>query len=370
MSDVPEDREPRRRSPTIYDVAKAAGVAPSTVSRAFSRPGRINAETAARVQGVAATLGYRANPMARALPTGRTSMLAVIVSDVTNPFFFEIVRGVEAAAATAGYVLLLVDTHESSSDERAAIDRAIPMVDALVLASSRMSDNAIRMIAKQRPTVVLNRPMTDVLSVVSDNQRGMRSAVEHLGGLGHRVLTYVAGPEASWSGGMRWRSIRQTTNELDMRVHRIGPYAPTLAGGLAAVREFAKEPTTGVVAYNDLMAIGLMRGLLHAGARIPGDVSIIGFDNIFGSDFCSPPLTTVAAPLRALGTTAAQMVLEHLASGARGRPVNPIRAFTPFRPTMLPTELLVRGSTGPPSRRRHPLSWAATATDSLEPFER
>lgn len=365
MTGESEDQEQPRRSPTIYDVARTAGVAPSTVSRAFSRPGRVNAETAARVRSVAAELGYRANPMARALPTGRTSMLAVIVSDVTNPFFFEIIRGVEAAAAEAGYVILLVDTHESSSDERAAIDRAIPMVDAIVLASSRMSNNAIRMIAKQRPTVVLNRPMTDVLSVVSDNTRGMRSAVEHLGGLGHRVLTYVAGPEASWSGGMRWRSIRETTEELDMRVHRIGPFPPTLAGGLAAVREFAESPTTGVIAYNDLMAIGLMRGLQHGGARIPGDVSVIGFDNIFGSDFCSPPLTTVAAPLRALGTAAAQMVLEHVASAARGS-VRPIRPVTPVRPAMLPAQLLVRGSTGPRSRRRHPHSWATT-TAPVEP---
>jgi len=352
----PEAPEPPRHGPTIYDVAKAAGVAPSTVSRAFSRPGRVNAETAGRIHRIAAELGYRTNPMARALPTGRTSMLAVIVSDVTNPFFFEIIRGVEAAAAEAGYVMLLVDTHESSSDEREAINRAIPLVDAIVLANSRMSDNAIRMVSKQRPTVVLNRPMTDVPSLVSDNACGMRRAVEHLGELGHQVLTYVAGPEASWADGMRWRSIREAACELDMRVRQIGPFSPTLAGGLAAAREFAESPTTGVVAYNDLMAIGLMRGLLQGGARIPGDVSVIGFDNIFGSDFCSPPLTTVAAPLHALGTVAARMVLQQLTTGARG----------PVRPAMLPAQLLVRGSTGPPRRLRHPPSWPM-APASLKP---
>ncbi|HEY8719588.1 LacI family DNA-binding transcriptional regulator [Pengzhenrongella sp.] len=353
-NDAPQDTAPAqaRRGPTIYDVARAAGVAPSTVSRAFSRPGRVNADTAARVRQVAADLGYRTNPMARALPTGRTSMLAVIVADVTNPFFFEIVRGVESAAAEAGYVTLLVDTHESSSSERAAIDRAIPMVDAIVLASPRMSDNAIRMVAKQRPTVVLNRPMTDVPSVVSDQARGMRRAVEHLGELGHLALTYVAGPEASWADGMRWRSIREACYELDLRVHRIGPFAPTLAGGLAAADELAASPTTGVVTYNDLMAIGLMRGLLRAGARIPGDVSVIGFDNIFGSDFCSPPLTTVAAPLRALGTVATRMVLENLTAGTQGS----VRARTvvrsPVLPALLPCQLLVRDSTATASRRR------------------
>ncbi|WP_029663725.1 LacI family DNA-binding transcriptional regulator [Cellulomonas sp. KRMCY2] len=340
--DEPEDGAVRR-SPTIYDVAAAAGVAPSTVSRAFSRPGRVNAETAARIRAIAADLGYRANPLARALPTGRTSMLAVIVSDVTNPFFFEIIRGVEAAAADAGYVTLLVDTHESPSDERAAIDRAIPMVDAIVLATSRMSDNAIRMIAKQRPTVVLNRPMTDVPSLVSDNPRGMRRAVEHLGELGHRAVTYVAGPEASWADGMRWRSIREAVHELEMRVHRIGPYPPTLGGGFAAVRDLAQAPTTAVVAYNDLMAIGLMRGLSLGGVRVPHDVSVIGFDNIFGADFCSPALTTVAAPLRALGTVGVQLVLGLVSAGGRRGSAHP----SPVRPAMLPAQLVVRESTGP-----------------------
>lgn len=353
----------RRRGPTIYDVATAAGVAPSTVSRAFSRPGRVNSETAERIRRTAAEMGYRVNPMARALPTGRTSLLALIVSDVTNPFFFEIIRGVEAAAAAAGYVILLVNTDESSKGERAAIDRAIPMVDAIVLANSRMSDNAIRMIAKQRPTVVLNRPMTDVPSLVSDNGRGMRRAVEHLGELGHRVVTYVAGPEASWADGMRWRSIREAAFELDLQVRRIGPNAPTLEGGRTALVEFAGNPTTAVITYNDLMAIGLMRGLTQSGVAIPGDVSVIGVDNIFGADFCTPPLTTVAAPLRALGTVAVEIVLKTLEEGRPmpGRPRRDPREA--LRPVMLPTELLLRESTGPRHPRRHPTPLMSAPAD-------
>lgn len=255
---VPPGR--RRRGPTIYDVAAAAGVAPSTVSRAFSRPGRVNAETAARIHAVASELGYRTNPIARALPTGRTSMLAVIISDVTNPFFFEIIRGAEAAAADAGYVMLLVDAQESSTDEREAISRAIPIVDGLVLANSRMSNHAIRTVSAQRPAVVLNRPMSGMPSLVSDNARGSRRAVEHLAELGHHALTYVAGPEASWADGMRWRSVLEAASELDLRVRRVGPFPPTLAGGTAAVREMAANPSTAVIAYNDLMAIGLSCG--------------------------------------------------------------------------------------------------------------
>ena len=119
--------------PTIYDVAKAAGVAPSTVSRAFSRPGRVNAETAERIRQVAEELGYRTNPLARALPTGRTSMLALIVSDVTNPFYFEIIRGAQRAANAADYTMLLADVQESGRLEREALERALPLVEGVVL---------------------------------------------------------------------------------------------------------------------------------------------------------------------------------------------------------------------------------------------
>jgi DNA-binding LacI/PurR family transcriptional regulator len=135
------------RPATIYDVARAAGVAASTVSRAFARPGRVNVETAARIRQVAAELGYRANPLAQALPTGRTSMIALAISDVTNPFYNEIIRGAQVAAAEGGYTMLLADTQESGVFERQALDRAMATVEGIVLATTRMSDAAIRITA-------------------------------------------------------------------------------------------------------------------------------------------------------------------------------------------------------------------------------
>jgi len=321
--------------PTIYDVARAAGVAPSTVSRAFSRPGRVKSETAERIRAVAAELGYRTNPMARALPTGRTAMIAMIISDVTNPFYFEIIRGAQAAAAEAGYTILLTDAQESVQLEREAVDRLLPTVEGLVLGTSRMPDPAIRMAAKQRPTVVLNRAVADVPSVVPDNAHGTRRAVEHLHVLGHSSLTYVAGPEASWADGMRWRSLRETAQALDMRVRRVGPCVPTVAAGTAATAMVLEAQPSAVLAYNDLLAIGLMRGLASAGVQVPCDVSVVGFDNIFGSDFCTPSLTTVGSPLRALGVSAVQYLVVQM-RGARPHTGDPL---------MLPTRLVVRGST-------------------------
>jgi LacI family transcriptional regulator len=335
-------RRRARSAPTIYDVAREAGVAPSTVSRAFSRPGRVNADTAQRIRAAAARLGYRTNPPARALSTGRSSMVALVIPDVTNPVYFDITRGAEDAAAEAGYTLLLADFRETARLERRAIDRAVPAVEGLVLGGPRISDSGIRMAAKQRPTVVLNRVVAGLPCVAVDNARGMRRVAEHLGALGHDTLTYLAGPEASWADGMRWRSLREAGLELDLRVRRLGPYPPTLAGGQAAVEDLRRHPTTAVVAYNDLMAIGLMHGLQRAGVQVPRQVSIVGFDNIFGSDFCTPALTTVAAPLRALGAAGVRQLLVEL-GGAPPRT---------GQVGVLPVRLIVRASTAQRSRKR------------------
>ncbi len=204
----PSDSARRNSAPTIYDVARVAGVAPSTVSRTFARPGRVNADTAARVRAVADELGYRANPIARALSTSKTRMLALMVSDVANPFYSELIRGAQIAASEEGYLVLLADAQESPTLEREALERLIPVVDGIVIGSSRMSDSGLRTIAKQIPLIVLNRELSDVPSVVTDNTAGIHAAVEHLHDLGHTSITYVAGPEASWADGARWRALR------------------------------------------------------------------------------------------------------------------------------------------------------------------
>jgi LacI family transcriptional regulator, repressor for deo operon, udp, cdd, tsx, nupC, and nupG len=337
---APRDRSGSRSAVTIYDVAEAAGVAASTVSRAFSRPGRVNARTAEHIHRVAAELGYRRNPLAAALPTGRTDTLALVVTDVTNPVYGPIIRGGGLAAREAGYTLLLADSQEDPELERAALDRALPVVDGFVMASSRLSDAALRTIATHRPMVVLNRGVAGVTSVHGDNDRGMRRVAEHLGELGHETLTYVAGPEASWADGMRWRALQEAALELELRVRRIGPQDPTVAGGEAACDALVEQDTTAVVAYNDLVAIGVMRGLAQRRITVPRDVSVVGYDNIFGADFGLPGLTTVAAPLLAMGRRGVERVLEMIRTGRVGE----------AEPVVLPVRLVVRGST---TVRRH-----------------
>jgi DNA-binding LacI/PurR family transcriptional regulator len=347
LGEVPVSQRPRppgaRTSPTIYDVARAAGVAPSTVSRAFSRPGRVNAETAERIRTVATELGYHANPMARALPTGKTGMIAVAVSDITNPYYSGIIRGAQAAASELGYTTVLTDAQESDRLEREALDRVIPTVEGILLASSRMSDSAIRMTAKQRPLIVLNRDITDVASVVVDLELAARQVIDHLAGLGHSKITYVAGPEASWADGIRWQTLRTLAEEHGIQVRRLGPFSPDIAGGIAAAVELRSRPGSAAIAFNDLMAIGLIRALIAAGAGIPGDLSVVGFDNIFGADLITPGLTTAAAPLRALGSMAVHNLMAMI-GGATPTPGGP--------QLTLPTRLVVRGSTAAVSGRR------------------
>ena len=339
------------RPPTIDDVARAAGVATSTVSRAFSRPGRVSFATSERIHRIAAELGYRSTSLARALPSGRTSMIALVISDITNPFYNEIIRGAQTAASEAGYTILLADTQESGVRERTALDRAVPVVEGIVLATTRMSDSAIRMTAKQRPVIVLNRAVSDVPSVVTDIPRGMRRAVEHLAELGHQRITYLAGPETSWADGMRWRSLREAAAELELQVRRIGPLPPTVAGGARAAAEFVTNPTSAVIAYNDLVAIGIIRALTSRGASVPRDVSVIGFDNIFAAELVTPPLTTVAAPLIAMGRTAVGNLLA-IVRGARPRSPAPVS---------LPCQLVVRQSTAHRRRYRTSPAWATSS---------
>ncbi|GAA3601480.1 LacI family DNA-binding transcriptional regulator [Kineosporia mesophila] len=325
------------RPPTIYDVARAAGVAASTVSRAFARPGRVNALTSLRIHQVATELGYRARPQAVAPTPRRTQMIALVVADVTNPFHDRIIRGAQEAAAAAGYTILLADAQESGVREAEVLQRAMAAVDGIVLATSRMPDSSIRTAAGQRPVVVLNRALRDIPCVLPDHDRGVRRAVEHLAGQGHEQITYVAGPEASWADGIRWRVLREAARERHLQVRRIGPWAPTVIGGTRAAAEFARRPTSAVIAFNDMMAIGLIRALTGRGIGVPDDVSVVGFDNVYAAELVTPPLTTVASPLQAMGRTAVGTLLA-IIDGDRPQTHAPVE---------LPTRLVVRASTAP-----------------------
>jgi DNA-binding LacI/PurR family transcriptional regulator len=339
------------RRPTIYDVAHEAGVAASTVSRAYSRPGRVNADTAQKVFRAAARLGYRSGRPDDRQPHDRAvhDAIGLVIADVTNPFYGEIIKGAYEAAREAGYQLILLHTNESPEVERETIERELTQVAGIVIASSRMTDSALRMMAKQMPVVLLNRIIPEANCVVNDNDRGIRRAAEHLGALGHERIYYLAGPETSWSDGVRWRALREAAAELELDARRIGPNEPTVLAGLHAARRVAQVAATAVLAYNDPLAIGIMKGLRKLGVAVPDEVSVVGFDNIFFDELVEPALTTIAAPLYRMGFTGVQNCIA-VARGARSSGT----------PLVLPVRLVVRQSTA--QRRRKSTSPARGTT--------
>lgn len=297
---------------TIYDIAEAAGVAPSTVSRTFSRPGRVNSETAERIRATALELGYRAKPVAPS-PTGlETRTLVVAVADVANPVFAHILKGFQLEAREHGYSVLVIDTCEDPKVEREELERIAPMVDGFALGASRLSDSAIMQLAKLRPVVSVNRIMAGLPSVLADTDAGMRRVVEHLAGLGHTHITYLSGPSASWADGTRWRATSEACHEAGLVIRKVPPQAPSLDGGVAAAEAWAEQPTTAVVAYNDLMAIGFMKAVQRRGLRVPGDVSVVGVDNSIFSVLTTPTLSTVAPSTSQIGVRAARALITQL----------------------------------------------------------
>ena len=330
-----------KSAPTIYDIARVAGVNPSTVSRALSQPGRINIKTEQRILSAAKELNYRINPMARALPTGRTSTLGLVVADITNPMFFNAARGAERAAAERGYILVLVESQESGEREAEAAYRVLPSVDALILVTTRLADEKLHELAERKPVVVLNREVDGINSLVPDLDQGIDQALDHLASLGHTSLAFLSGPQTSWMSGARSSRLLAKAPARGMTIVEIPSDGPTVEGGRGALPRVRASGVTAVVAYNDLMAIGLLRAATEAGIRIPEDLSIVGFDDIFGSDFTSPPLTTIRTPLDLVGELAVHRALDLVDSGKED-------GSSPEPPIV--TELVVRGSTGPARR--------------------
>ncbi|OMH23212.1 hypothetical protein BKD30_13825 [Tersicoccus phoenicis] len=326
----------RAQRVTIYDVARAAGVAPSTVSRAFARPGRVTAATAEKVRQAADQVGYRPEMTQRRGPAERrrARTIALLVADITNPVFLDIIRGAEEAVTAAGYTLLLANTQESDRLERGILERVLDSVDGLLLTSSRMPDAGIRLIARQKPTVVLNRFVTGVPCVVGDST-GIRRAAELFATIGRTRVAYLAGPEASWANGVRWRALVDAAPGLALSVRQLGPFAPDIAGGEAAAATWLTRRTPAVLAYNDLMAIGFQRAVLAAGLRVPEDVAVVGFDDSVLAGLVVPALTSIGTPLVRIGATA----VHHLLALERGG--HP----AVDRPVLLPTRLVERSST-------------------------
>jgi LacI family transcriptional regulator len=333
---------------TIYDVAERAGVAPSTVSRAFKVPGRVNEATRQRIVEAADELGYSPSAQTGRLPAGRHRTIAMVLADITNPHFFELIRGAEQRAKAARHTLVLVNAEESPRIELEQVEGLAPTVDGFVLASSRLTDQDLRNLAGRHPVVLLNRELEGLSSVTLDTASGCRQILEHLASLGHHGFTYCAGPPSSWMGATRWSALRSGAEAYGLTARRVGPYAPTVAAGGAAADAALRGDTTALVAHNDLLGFGIMRRLASRDVRVPEDVSVVGFDNIFAADLVQPTLTTLGGPNADAGRRAVEMLLASL--DRRSPATHDLGALSGDR-VLLPTELVLRQSSGPAADR-------------------
>jgi LacI family transcriptional regulator len=331
-------------SVTIHDVAKAAKVSPSTVSRAYTMPELLRPDTRERVLTAARKLGYQPNKAARGLITGRTGNIGLIVPDLSNPFFPAVLKGAQARAREADYAVFLADSEEDQALEEELIRAMAKQVDGVVLCSSRASDATLSAIAKDTPLVLLNRRIGAIPAVLLDNTGGARQAVEHLAALGHRRVAYPNGPPSSWSNRTRRRGLKARAAALGLEIVELGTFAPTFEGGLAAADQCVAADVTAVVAYNDLVALGVQSRLRDRSIKVPGDISVVGFDDIPMAQMGSPPLTTVAMPCERAGRLAIDVLARRIS--AQPPRNNGGNAHEP-----LVTTLIVRASTAPPRRR-------------------
>jgi len=325
---------------TIKDVARAAGVSPSTVCRALATPDLVRAETRERVRRSAAELDYSPNRAARGLITGRTGNLGLIVPDLGNPFFPGVVKGIQARAREADHAVFLADTDEDPAAETRLVRTLVKQVDGLVLCSPRMSEQELRGFAAQTPLVMLNRRVGRLPAITFANVDGMRQAVTHLTALGHRRIAYVAGPRVSWSNRERVRGLRAAATAAGVDLIEIGPVQPQFDGGVAAADPVLAAGVTAVIAYNDVIALGLLNRFNARGIAVPTAISVIGFDDIALAAMVHPALTTVGVPMESSGRAGVDLLLGLLRDPA---------GFGTAR-RELGTNLMVRGSTGPPPR--------------------
>lgn len=332
---------PAARQPTIIDVAERAGVSKSLVSLVMRGAGTVREEKRRRVLEAAEALGYRPNAVARSLVRRRTNLLGMLLPDLHNPFYAEVVGGVQAEARALGYRTVLCATDAVAPEEERALDTLLELrVDGLVLASPLHSlDTMLARVSRELPVIVVAGPssVTHVDSVRSDDGEGAELAVQHLLELGHRRIAYL--DDASGSGTPE----RRAGYERAMHAHGLGAHVRIATGshgerGIAALLATGARPTA-IFAANDVVAFGAIGELGEQGLRVPDDVSVVGYDNTLLSSMRNVALTTVDQPRAAMGRQAVTMLLERL-SGERDIPRHVVTTPT----------LVIRATTAPPTR--------------------
>ncbi len=307
--------ESQTRPQTIADVAARAGVSLATVSRVMNGNSSVDHALAERVRTAAAELNYTASPLARSLVLGKTHTIAVVVPDLENPSFHGVLRGLSRAAGANGYHILIADSAESVAEEMVLAVETRRRCDGLVLCAPRMPEaDLARLLEELKPVVLINRdagsPGTPV--VAADHQTALTELLDLLYGYGHRSMVYLAGVSGSASNARRVVAVNDfLADHPDVRI-QVLPGGVTFVDGYAAAPRVLDSSATAVLAFNDLLATGLIGALSDQGVSVPGDISVVGFDDIPFARYLTPPLTTASVPANELGRHAWQRMWDLL----------------------------------------------------------
>lgn len=327
----------KKSSPTIRDVAAAAGVSVATVSKYMNGAQRFSAPVEARLKAAIEALGYRSNPLARSMITGKTRTIGLTVLDISNPHFTNIVKGANRVALQHDYTLLLVDTEENQARERPLIEALALRVDGLIV-SSRMPDEASDwMLELNKPVVLLRRsPHLQIPSVGIDNHLATYMLARHLVNQGHRHVAYLGFGQARVNDE-RIRGARECLAEAGLTLEVYDAHAPTAQAGERACSSVMLGPSRpdAVICYNDLIALGFMKEAAALGFRLPQDVSVTGIDNVPYGEYASPALTTVDIQSEKMGELAMQKLLEALAGKRES-------GYATFEPRLIVRESTIR----------------------------
>ena len=339
------------KRPTLVDIARECGLSRATVARALSGKGYVELDRRRLIQETAERLGYRTSTIARALRTQRTSSIGVLIADITNPIFPHIVKGIDEVVSTDNHTIFLSNTDEDPQKQvaivRSLLDR---QVDGLVMVSQTLAEEAAKLLENGPPCVFVNRrPHAGVDYVGPDNEQGIELLIAHLRGLGHERIAYISGPAHSSTSRERLAHFRVSMAScgltVDERLVYPGNYYLETGARAAAELMTVEPPPTAILAANDFVALGVVGHLQRAGLKVPDDVSVAGFDDVFDFSLMEANalkvegLTTVNQPKRHLGRAAGKLLLERLAE-----------PDAPARKVILPTELCVRKTTGPARR--------------------
>lgn len=335
--------------PDIHAVARLAKVSIATVSRTINNVATVDPRLSQRVWKAIETLGYSPNSQARALVSGRSRLLGLIISEITNPFFPEVIQGFEDVAVENGYEILISSTNYDPQRMELCIQRMLERkVDGVAVMTFGIEEPLLDRLAKRDiPLVFVDvAPRGPLFSTIEvDYYHGIREAVQHLAVLGHRRIGFISGPLHLHSARERKSAFLRAMGEIGLTPNPA--WLPegnhTLEGGIATMQKLldSGDPPTAIMTSNDMTAIGVLHALYKADARVPEDFSVIGFDDVTIAQFTLPPLTSVQMSRRELARCAVLALRDHLESPALSHP----------GPYKVQTRLTVRQSTGlPPAR--------------------